>query len=359
MGVYLIPITTCLICEFFTKTNVRKIHLDRSLLFAIYLLLGYISAVRYDVGTDYRHYAYVYQWTNDPWINRTYEEPGFRALVKLCGYLGWSYQSIFIISSFLLSIACYVFTINFVHKENWFLFAFLFICGGSYFSSMNLVRQYMAMSFMLIALVLLKQKRTICSIMMILLAVLFHKTAIFMALPILIVYAFKNIRKIYVIIWTYALVSVVSIVGLSKTVAFVMQIVPFWQGYTTSIFLLQRDYTALLKVVFPTLLFIYIYNSNRILKKDNTYFSQFIFYGALLYSSLSFLGAGNIAIWRIVELFAPFFYVYICNSTIFKISGKYFIYILVIAYYILFTVVTIFQMNGNGVMPYQSIFSLR
>lgn len=359
MGIYLALIITCLVFDLFTRNNKININIYKFLLFVVYSLLGYVSAIRYDVGRDYQHYVDIYQWINSPWINRTYEEPGFRSLVKLCGYLGYSYQSIFVISSLLLAISCYIFTINYVNIENWFLFAFLFICGGSYFSSMNLVRQYMAMSFILFALVLLKYKKYILTILLIILAVMFHKTAIFMSLPIMIAYFVKSIKKNYLLIGTFVIVFAISMVGLDKSVAFVMRVIPFWKGYTTSHFLLERNYTALLKVIFPVLLFIYSYYIDNILERKNNYFYRLFFLGALFYSGLSFLGAGNVAIWRIVELFAPFFYVYICNSSIFRISEKYILYILIISYFLLLTIVTIFQMNGNGVMPYQSIFNIK
>ncbi len=105
-----------------------------------------VSGLRYDVGTDY-FFRYV---PNFQTIAQGEEvkslEPLFIAIIKGCLLITDKYEVLFFITSFIINFLILI-TV-FKNSKNILLSVLIFFVGSFFFQSMNLVRQYIAMSIM-------------------------------------------------------------------------------------------------------------------------------------------------------------------------------------------------------------------
>ncbi|NME82450.1 EpsG family protein [Clostridium sp. SM-530-WT-3G] len=143
------------------------------------------SALRYGIGTDYNMYKYGYEYLYN--INKSHyvlmpSELGYRLILEIVyNLLGGDSQWIFAITSFItLSIIYYVILKIKIVEINKSLALFMFLTMY-YLSSYNIMRQYMAMSFVFIGYYYMLVKENMKKyILCIGLACLFHITAVIM-----------------------------------------------------------------------------------------------------------------------------------------------------------------------------------
>lgn len=155
-------------------------------LICAFLVLGTLSAFRYDTGTDYSYvYAPAYeQVLADPvgfGFSDTRFEPGFVLLEKGIAFFFQNYQMLFIVTSYImigLFMFCY-----WKHSPHVVLSVLLFLLLSQYYCSMNFLRQTLAGIIALLGLPFLKKRRFIPFLLVTLLAASFHKSA-FILIPI-------------------------------------------------------------------------------------------------------------------------------------------------------------------------------
>ncbi len=120
---------------------------NKSIMYIILAVLAYslIQGLRYNRGADYMHYKYDME---GHWFSDNYEY-GYKFLVTLLShYCDFPYWAIFIFYSLLLIVAAILVAKKLPKAAIWFLPLF-YIITGNY--SENLVRQYIAISFLLFA----------------------------------------------------------------------------------------------------------------------------------------------------------------------------------------------------------------
>ena len=107
-------------------------------------------------------------------VDRT--EIGFRALMEAAVFCGGGFPMVIAVSSVLVG-AC-VFT-AIARQSRWpALAAFLFVAGGSYALSLNLVRQFVAIGFCLVALECVVRRRPLPFVALVLAGASFHCSAL-------------------------------------------------------------------------------------------------------------------------------------------------------------------------------------
>lgn len=141
MHIYIIMLLTSLLIAFLSdKIENKKLKIACVILSWVPFIL--VSALRYDVGTDY-YYRYVPDFRTILHGGDVGNlEIGFKLIVKLCTLITDDYQIIFVISSTII-IYLYMSTI-FKDSKNKILSIALFFLGGFFFQSLNIVRQYIA-----------------------------------------------------------------------------------------------------------------------------------------------------------------------------------------------------------------------
>lgn len=160
--------------------------------FSISFLVSLLpSALRYGIGTDY-FYTYVpyFRWIGNG--QKEFGEVGFNLINKLIYNCTEDYRVLFFVTSFIILFLIY--KSIWENSENIFQSILLIFIGQFYFYSMNLVRQAIAMSIIVYSFKYIKEKNILKTIISILIATLFHNSALIM-IPILLI-SFMNISNI-------------------------------------------------------------------------------------------------------------------------------------------------------------------
>lgn len=358
MIVYSILIILSLLFHYFGKE--KKIKNTKYIFWGLITLLFLVSAFRYNVGQDYQHFVDVYHWIEEGLPGGNYVEIGYKAINYFIQILPFSnVYLLFIITSAIINFGFgYVIYKN-VEKKYWFLAIFIFMGSGIFFASLNLIRQYIAIIITTFAVTYILQKKYIVSILLVLLASSFHTSALIMVPFLLFYLIFKNQKYEKVLLILYVLSLIFMVVDLRQIMDLFLFIIPErWEWYLQSEFLTSRNYSAIVKQLVPNILLLYaLWKRKEILERNRNYdiyilmffanvFITNCFYGVLVLLRLSYFF--DISLVFVIPIIFESLNQY--NSHI-QILGK----TAIIGYYILLTIVTIFIMNGHGVMPYQSI----
>lgn len=176
MVIYIAGFVLTLILSYISiknKSN-KKIYILFAVLSAIPLFL--ISALRYGVGTDY-FYRYVPDFVHLSKGNDVSNlELGFKLFEKFLMIFSKSYNILFITTSALI-----IFPIFYlIYKKSKYpvVSILLFIIGAFYFESLNLIRQYLAMTIILCSYPLLVDKKVFKWLLCVLLALSVHMSSI-------------------------------------------------------------------------------------------------------------------------------------------------------------------------------------
>lgn len=359
MIIYIIPMILCFIFNFIKLDNKK----NKIAYWGIIVFLFLISGLRYYVGQDYHHWLYMYNSIESNHPDGEYVEIGYKYLNKLiqlipCSNVFWLYiiTSAFMIFGFGYAIKKYV------EPEYLFVSIFMFIGSGIFFATLNLIRQYIAIVIILLGLGFLKNKKYIKFSIAIFLACLFHTSAIIM-LPFMIFYIiFNNNKYTKTLIVFYIMSLIFIVVDIRYIIEMLSFIIPErWIWYLESEFLTYRNYSALVKQLVPNILLIFtMLNRKKIIEtneKNDIYILMLYanviitncFYGILVLLRFSYFF--DISLIFVIPIVLELLKGY--NINLRRIAN-----ISIWGYYTLLTVITIFLMNGHGVMPYKTIFSI-
>lgn len=180
MLTYFLYNSTLLICFAFSyiaeKGNTERLRFGARCV--VFLALVLPAALRYETGTDYGNYVNLFTRMN----TTTDIEVGWKYLNLLVKNCGLSVQWIFFITAVLIYYPiCFI-----VEKKHFCITIILYILFGFYFKSYNGLRQLIAVSFVLWAVVDLERKKYIQSIILLSIGYLFHISVLFV-LPCLLV----------------------------------------------------------------------------------------------------------------------------------------------------------------------------
>ncbi len=154
----------------------RRQALSGACLVTIFVILFALSALRIDVGNDYKTYAIT---CHEAWVNGyVVTEPGFNLLVKVLYTLaGWeNYLLVFAVFAF-ATIFLYM-KIAYEQSDSFALTFFLFMSLGMYFRTFNTVRYYFVLAVAVYSLRYVAEKRYVRFVLLILAAAFFHKSVL-------------------------------------------------------------------------------------------------------------------------------------------------------------------------------------
>ena len=218
------------------------------------------------------------------------------------------------------------------------------------------------MSFMLIGFTLIVKKKIKRGIFFSIIGFFFHKTAIVFCLLYLILWA---IRRFHFSAWipcAYVAAIAFLFLGIGPIALFVIKIFPTWSGYIHSAYLTQMNLISLSKAIVPNAFIFYGLIQNKKKLSDTSSIPSlgaYLLIGAVLYGCLSLAFPGVMVLVRIAELFVFLYIGEICEIVESE-RGKsnFYLWLLIIIYYVVLTVVTIFIMHGNGITGYSFSFSI-
>lgn len=132
------------------KPKFKKLF--RLFAFLSFIPLTFISAVRYNIGTDYLSYQYIFSLNADPIISM---ERGFKYLIRGIRKISTDPRLCFAVISTIIGALNYWFIYK--ESENPMFSILLYVLTRDYFCSMNSIRQFTAMSIMLLAIPLIRK----------------------------------------------------------------------------------------------------------------------------------------------------------------------------------------------------------
>lgn len=352
MIVYTINLIFTTIFNFLSRILGNKNISNAFLLFSI-LIASFVAGVRYGVGTDFftyeqwfKHYLfYPVSWNN-------FLDIGFVLLIKVLQIFTNNPQYLFLVSALIT----YIFVMTFI-KQNTALYDlgfFLFITLYFYYSSFNIMRQWIAISIFLYALKFAFNKNFIKYLIYILLASSFHISAL-LTLPVYYVFKVKiSVKNIFILF----IISFLVATNFQKLILNIANILPIigverYTSYFDSSFATSGGGGwAYFIILVVTLLFMFIYKEKytSVNKFGEMHFSLII-----LATVFSFFAPFNMIFSRVQLYLMPIIIVCIPNLVnIQKPKERILISIVVIIVCTLYMYRALL-INGGEPLPYSSI----
>ena len=148
MHIYIISFLITILLIYLAKTKVKNKKIKVILLILAVIPMLLVSALRYQVGTDYtKRYVENYRMLQKG-IDVEDLEIGFKAIDYVCLFFTKDAYLLFIVTS--LIILSIVFEVIYKKSSNSILSVIIFFLGGYFFGTLNLVRQYIAVAFILL-----------------------------------------------------------------------------------------------------------------------------------------------------------------------------------------------------------------
>lgn len=309
------------------------------------VLLFILAAFRVNVGYDYAEYVSIIQ--NPEALKRF--EMGVKGLVYLLNFGGFVYpQYFFIVTSlFIIFFTCIAFR---VLSDSWVMSLCLFVFLGAYFNGLNVVRQYMAVPFFLIALYYLSNKEYVRTLFFLLICSLFH-ISILMIIP-WICLAMLPLKK-YMYFFCIFLSVILTCFDMPSILQSISVLLPErYQFYLQSEFASGRSLLGLVKVVFPTVLMVIYLRINNLRDSE---LKERIFLNILLFSiCLGILFPGNMLILRFAWYFdlAPVILIPLLFKQLKETRSKAYFAVFVGEYCLCYFIMYYLIRNNSNVFPY-------
>lgn len=177
---------------------------DKVFLFLSFWQLTLLYSLRAPVISDTQHdlnrYIVFFETAADGFDYNTYLEPGFRFYMTICSFISTDIPFILFSFSFIV-IALTLWFIN-RYSKNVYLSVYIYYGMIYYFNLFNLIRQCIAMSIGLIAYYLIDQEKNWQALLVIIIAMQFHSSAIILVALFLVKKIHVSINVQYFIVVT-------------------------------------------------------------------------------------------------------------------------------------------------------------
>lgn len=265
-----------------------------------FALLFFISAFRGDFTTDYNNYSYLFRLYNrydffEIFQVELYQETGYILFNKIIGIFTDNVLYLFISVSLIILLSFYSQFKK--HSPYIWLSVLLFVTVGSYYTSFNIMRQIMAVAIVFSGSKYLYERKPLKYFLVVIIASLFHKTALIM----IIFYYILNLRLSFKNIITLLVGSIVTMLFLDNIIDVVQS--RFYSVYTNESYGMTG--MAFTNAVLPIAILVFsLLNATKLKKnitKHRVWFNAVVFY-----AFFSVLGLKVQMVARLSEFFAPY-----------------------------------------------------
>lgn len=334
------------------NNTTKKKYISKVGLFAIALVLFLLGALRYYVGVDYttyleRYIPQVLMGVPDA------VEPGYKWIILIGSYLG-NYQWIYVLTQLIIVILVFYSIRHYSNSVGWSVFLLMF---GTYMNfAFSAMRQTIAIGIFLFSLKYLFDKKPIKFLICIMIATLFHKSAIFF-LPVIIFMYIPFNRLIFLEI---IIVSAILKGSLQSILLSIFQKLGDYEGYITDFNGRTGTSGVLLLEILPiTILIVYLMFSQKYDKLKNSRRLPVLMY--LQSISTSILIFSNVLPQFERTLMMVSFSNIIMLPLLFPMIERKNVRIIVKAIFVVIYLIIFFQTiivkSGSGSYPYRFIFA--
>lgn len=322
-------------------------------------LLFLISATRINVGIDTIAFEEKFRWIITGFD--TYMEAGFEFLGLSIYNLGGGYQTFIFVCTIPVFIMLHTVITQNIEKEYWLYALFLSIATGLIFTSYNIFRQFIAISFCFFAIEFFLKNKYFLTILSFVGAFYFHKSMLFFVLTIFSLYYFREKKVFKWLLLSIYLMSLCFIfLDFRPIFNVVVSLIPTnYDSYLDSVYLLERSSTGFLKTFFPSAIFLlYMIKIPRNIFMDKRKAMYSIGFFLAVVSANVFNGV--VILIRLADYFFPFIIV----GTIWTIEKtkrweRLILTSVVTSYYLFLLYFAYIYPNAMSILPYSStLFSL-
>lgn len=334
------------------KEKLNSNRNNQIFLIVIGFILIFIAGFRGDFTADYNNYVNLFNYYNKFNFNQIFsvhfgQEIGYIILNKLIGIFTNNSLYIILITS---TLTIYLFLKEFKrYSVNLWMSVLLFVTIGAYYTSFNLIRQILAVAIIFSGSKYIYEKKFIKYSIYILIASLFHKTALIMIIFYFILNYKFNIKKLIII-----LISLIFCMNyLDKIILFIQKY--FYSYYTEGKYgMTGFNYkNVILPISILIFVLIHYYKLDLNNNKTNIWINAIVFF-----AFFSLLGLKIQMVQRVADFFGPYALL-IIPLIISKIKNKeirimyiFFMVVLTIFYNVIF-------LYGSGYNPYHFIWQCK
>lgn len=346
----LILILSIFVLLFFNKKNdIRSKIKNKFLLILSYLIIMLPHGLRYGIGTDY-FYTYVPGFFRIGLGQDFYTEIGFSYLNKIIYNLTGDYRVMFFVTSAILFYFLYKSIVE--NSNNLIISVILIFISQFYFSSMNLLRQAIAMSIIFYGFKYLKNDLKIKFVIICLFASLFHNSSFFM-IPLIFLYN-KNFSRKNQIITCLVLLCLTPFLKILIEYVIV--------NYTKYGWYYQTGYAgaSVSFILVITNLILFIIGLLYFPRDDKEDYSYKILNNInFLCMCITVVSPVIPLIFRVIKYFTTFHILFVpaVLAREVNLKNKLLLYVFTLGILAFGTVYQIFVLGGEEVYPYVSIFS--
>lgn len=310
----LILLGICLILTYIVDLSFK--HKYSILLLKLWLLLLWIvAAFRFHVGNDYVNYAFtglaVNRFSNLQdmlnFVETTRIEVGIVIISCIANIIVKNFQCIFVATAFIQILILYYCIRDYLDK-NYYILALCIYYYFFYFTSLNIIRQSVAVLICIYSLRFIVQKKLIFFVINILIAILFHKSAI-LFLP---AYLINNIKISRFSVFLYIFGIILFSYVFDDLIFIGQNIFGFYENYSIE----SRSggiislITSLI-ILIPSI-YIYLVHKNEYSLKDETIVKLYFFGTIIGFFSIQFFYFNRIALYyKVFIIFSlPIIYSY-------------------------------------------------
>ena len=261
-------------------------------------ILILVSGLRYKVGTDYWTYynGYSNYIKGLPEAIRSFQAPGFGVIA----WLGtWFYDdgAVVIFLCALITVGLILYVI-YQYTDKLLMAVFLYITLGCWHGSFNGVRQYLAVAVLFCGIGALKEEKCVKWLAFVLLAALFHRSVLVMAVLCVLVYR-KIDHKNLIIFLTIAFIAIFSYQRLFGVANFIMD-----KEYDLARLYTSRSVNRLrvIAAILPACVFYLVYKDKEDITRTETFYMNL----SLIHAGTCILTMNSALLYRIGTYTTPF-----------------------------------------------------
>jgi|GEM_PF-1728076 len=346
---YFIVLSLISVLSLVSNTNSKKINFGDYLIIFILVLF---SGMRYLVGTDYNLYYNIYNRISYlgpiEAIQQNKVEIGYSYLNYLTFVIFNNKYAIFFIVS-LIIITTFICFIK-LNSNNFFISIVFFYCFSFFTNSLNIQRQYIATSILIISTYFYRRKSKLGVLITLIAAFLFHRTSIIF---IVVYFLIDKVEKNKISFTVLVTAGVIGVVMYDKIISLFSNIFNKYEIYG------NKSYqggigTNLMILIFLIIALLIMYlKKKKILDEKMKFYSNIYIFGIPFY----IVSLKSYLIMRIAMVYFGV-YAIILVPEIFKIFNKK-IRVSAYVYYSLLMIswFYFYLINQNGVIPYRTIFT--
>lgn len=253
------------------KSAEKSHRYNYTVLFALFLILLPISGLRI-VGTDYPNYQNIYSSTNS--VNEAYFgiEPGFLLINKILQYLGFSFEFVVFIFSFITIYLVFRAILDYSGKINISLALFAYV-SLYYLPGFNMIRMYLAASIVLYSFKYFSQEKLFRFYLILTLCIFVHYSVVIVVIPTLGYLIYRKNKTSFVILYIIIFILSFKIVSTFSELTLIDRYTHYLENNKDEI---NNNIGLLHWVINIPLIILYLY-SKRIIPNNKYLTTLFVF----------------------------------------------------------------------------------